>query len=136
MCSSFELENALVFKCYLLQGAFSFLFQFLFWAFDNISYHLAYYACLLSCFSCVQLLVTPWAIAFQAPLSMGFSKKNTRVGYQFPPPGDLPTPGVEPTSLMSPVLAGGFFTSSTPHPHPGQPIMLSIISYQIICAVD
>ena len=38
--------------------------------------------------------------------------KNTRVGCHFPSPGDLPNPGMEPMSLMSPALAGKFFTSS------------------------
>ncbi|MGT9536967.1 hypothetical protein ACVWBC_15400, partial [Enterococcus faecalis] len=39
--------------------------------------------------------------------------KNTGVGLPFPPPGNLPNPGIEPVSLMSPALAGGFFTTST-----------------------
>ena len=48
----------------------------------------------------------------QAPLSMGFSGKNSGVGCH-PPPGDLPDPGIEPTSFMLPALAGRFFTTST-----------------------
>ena len=48
---------------------------------------------MLSCFSCVRLFVTPWTVAYQAPLSMGFSR-------------------IEPMSFMSPALAGRFFITS------------------------
>ena len=48
----------------------------------------------------------------QAPLSMGFSGQEYWSGLLCPPPGDLPNPGIEPLSLMSPALAGGFFTTS------------------------
>ena len=44
----------------------------------------------------------------QAPLSMGFSKQEYWSGLPFPPPGDLPGLGIEPESLGSPALAGGF----------------------------
>ena len=64
---------------------------------------------LLSRFSCVQLFVTLWIIACQVPLSMGFSRQECWSGLPCPPPGDLPDPGIEPESLMSPALAGGFF---------------------------
>ena len=57
-------------------------------------------------------LVTPWTVARQAPLSMGFSRQEYWSGLPFPPPGDLPDPGIKPRSLMSPALAGGFFTTS------------------------
>ena len=69
--------------------------------------------CVLSRFSHVQLFVTPWTIAHQAPLSMGFSRQEYWSGLPCPPPGDLPDSGKEPTSLMSPALAGGFFTTGT-----------------------
>ena len=59
-------------------------------------------------FSCVQLFATPWAVACQAPLSIGFSEQECYSGLLFPAPGDLPHPGTKPTS---PVLAGGFFTT-------------------------
>ena len=49
--------------------------------------------------------------ACQAPLSMGFSRQEYWSGLPGPPPGDLPYPGIEPTSLMSPALADGFFTT-------------------------
>ena len=69
--------------------------------------------CVLSCFSRVWLFVTPWTVACQAPLSMGFSRKEYWSGLPCPPPGDLPNLGIEPRSLMSPALADGFFTTST-----------------------
>ena len=62
--------------------------------------------------SCVQLLVTPRTIARQAPLSMEFSRQDHWSGLPFSPPTDLPDPGIEPTSLVSPELAGRFFTTS------------------------
>ena len=52
-------------------------------------------------------------VACKAPLSMGFSKQEYQTGLPCPPLGDLPDPGIEPSSLMSPELAGGFFTTST-----------------------
>ena len=48
--------------------------------------------------SCVQLFVTPWAVAYQAPLSMGFSRQEYWSGLPCPSPGDLPNPGIEPRS--------------------------------------
>ena len=69
---------------------------------------------MLSHFSHVQLFVTPWTTAHQAPLSMGFSKQEYWSGFPCPPPGGLPNPGIKPVSLRSPALAGGFFTASTP----------------------
>ena len=70
------------------------------------------YVCMLSCFSRIQLFVTPWTLARQPPLSMGFSRQEYWSGPPCPPPGDLPNPGIKPTSLASPALAGGFFTTS------------------------
>ena len=48
--------------------------------------------------SCVQLFVTPWTIAHQAPPSIGFSRQEYWSGLPFPSPGDLPDPGIEPKS--------------------------------------
>ena len=79
----------------------------------------------------VQLFVTLWAVACQALLSMGFSRQEYWRGLPCPPPGDLPNPGTEPVSLISPALAGGFFTTSTtwepPHKgmHPAKTFILS-----------
>ena len=53
-------------------------------------------ACVLSCFSCVQLFVTQWTIAHQAPLSLGFSRQEYWSGLPCPPPGDLPNQGSNP----------------------------------------
>ena len=53
---------------------------------------------------------TPWIIAHQAPLSFGFSRQEHWSGLPFPAPGDLPDPEIKPTSLVSPALAGKFFT--------------------------
>ena len=71
-----------------------------------------YTTCVLGHFSRVRLCVTPWTIARQAPLSMGFSRQEFWNGLPCPPPGDLPNLGIEPMSLTSPALAGGFFTTS------------------------
>ena len=46
-------------------------------------------------------------------LSMGFSRQEYWSGLPCPPPGDLPDPGIEPESLVSPALADGFFITST-----------------------
>ena len=62
----------------------------------------------------VWLFVTLWTVAHQASLSMGFSRQEHWSGLPCPPPGGLPNPGIEPTSLMSPPLAGVFLTTSVP----------------------
>ena len=54
---------------------------------------------------------TPWAAAYQTPLSMGFSRQEYWSGLPYPPPGDPPHPGVKTVSPMSPLLASGFFTT-------------------------
>ena len=59
----------------------------------------------------VQLLVTPWTGAHQASLSMEFFREEYWSGLPRPSPGDLPDPGVKPTSLVSPALAGRFLTT-------------------------
>ena len=69
---------------------------------------------MLSRFGHVQIFVTPWSVAYQVPLSMGFSSWN---GLPFPSAGDLPDSGIKLESLMSPALAGGFFTTSTTWEH-------------------
>ena len=55
----------------------------------------------LTSLSHVQLFVTPWTVAYQAPPSMEFSRQEYWSGLPFPSPGDLPNPGIEP---RSPVL--------------------------------
>ena len=59
--------------------------------------------------------VTPWTVAHRAPLSMGFPRQEYWSGLPCPPSGELPNPGVEPTS---PALARGFFTTEPPGKHP------------------
>ena len=54
--------------------------------------------CVLSCFSHVQLFVTPQTIACQIPLSMGFSRQEYSSRLLWPPPRDLSNPGIEPSS--------------------------------------
>ena len=61
--------------------------------------------------SCVQLFVTPWTVAHQAPLSMGFSRQEYWNGLPFPLPGDLPNPGIEPSSPVALALPNGCFTT-------------------------
>ena len=64
--------------------------------------------------SCVWLFATPWSVACQAPKSMGFPRQEHGSGLPFPSQGDLPDPGIKLASLMSPTLAGGFFTTGSP----------------------
>ena len=54
----------------------------------------------------VRLFATPWTVAHQAPPSMGFSRQEYWSGLQFPSPGDLPNPGIEP---RSPILEADAF---------------------------
>ena len=61
----------------------------------------------------LRLFATLWTVACQAPLSVGFSRQEYWSGLPCPPPGDLPDTGIEPSSLRSPALAGGFFITST-----------------------
>ena len=64
--------------------------------------------------NCVQLFETLWTVACQAPLSMGFSRQEYWSGLTFPSSGDLPDPGIKPTSLLSTALADAVFTTSSP----------------------
>ena len=61
--------------------------------------------CLCVCAQSYPTLCNPWTVGHQAPLSMGFSRQEYWTGLPFPPPGDLPDPGIEPAS---PALAGRF----------------------------
>ena len=66
------------------------------------------HVCVLSCFSCVRLFATPWTLAFQAPLSMKFSRQEYWSGLESPPSEGLPHPEIQPMSLLSPALANSF----------------------------
>ena len=63
--------------------------------------------------SCVRLFETLWTVAHQFPLPMGFPRQEYWSVLTCPPPGDLPNTGIEPASLTSLALTGGFFTTST-----------------------
>ena len=68
--------------------------------------HPSVHVCILSC-----SVVTPWAIACQAPLSMELAQQEYWSGLPFPPRGDLPHPGIQTTSSKASILAGRFFTT-------------------------
>ena len=68
--------------------------------------------CMCSVTKSCSTLWTPWTVACQAPLSMGFSRQEYWSGLPFPSPGDLPNPGIKFTSPESPALASRFFTTS------------------------
>ena len=68
--------------------------------------------CVLNCFGCVQLFVTPWTVACQAPLF----RQEYWNELPFPPPGDLPNPDTEPASPGS-CIAGIFFIPEPPGKH-------------------
>ena len=75
------------------------------------------YVCNLPCThacSVVSDFVTPWSEARQAPLSIGFPRQEYWSGLHFPPPGDLPIPGIEPASPAASALAGKFSTTEPP----------------------
>ena len=76
--------------------------------------------CVLSCFGRVWLFVTLWTDAFQAPLSIGFSRQECWSGLPCPSPGDLPDPGIKPISHVSPASAAG----SLPPVPLGKPICI------------
>ena len=59
----------------------------------------------------VQLFVTPWTVAHQAPLPLEFSRQEYWSGLPFPISWGPPNPGLEPVSLVSPALAGSFFST-------------------------
>ena len=71
---------------------------------------------------CARLLImsdwaAPWTVACQFPLSMEFFSQEYWSGLPFPPPGNLPNPGIKPWSPASPELAGKFFTTEPPEKH-------------------
>ena len=84
-------------------------------------------------------LLTPWTVAHQVPLFMGFSRQEYWSGLSCPPPGDLPDPGIKPVSLKSHALARGFFTtsatwretSSKKSPRAGPQLHLALFPYPV-----
>ena len=75
----------------------------------------------------VQLLVTPWTVARQAPLSLGFPSQEHWTGLPFP------SPGIEPASSASPALADGFFTAALPGKTHSLHVWLDISSSVCVC---
>ena len=71
-----------------------------------------FYGLVCCMFSHVQIFVTPWIVARQIPLSMGFPRQEYWSGLPFPTPGDLPDSEIELASLATPALAGRFFTTA------------------------
>ena len=71
--------------------------------------------CVFSCLVLSDSLVTPWTVALQAPLSVGFSRQEYWSGLPFPSPGDLLNPGIEPAS---PTLQA----DALPTEPPGKPL--------------
>ena len=90
--------------------------------------YLKFLCIVLSCFSRVQLFVTPRTVTHQVLLSMGFSRQEYWSGLPCPPPRDLPHTGVEPASLRSLVLEGGFCaTNNADWIHKGSQIVTAIL---------
>ncbi|CAI9176201.1 unnamed protein product [Rangifer tarandus platyrhynchus] len=77
--------------------------------------------------SCLTLFLASWAATHQVPLSMEFSRQEYWSGLPLPSPGDLPDPGMEPTTPVSHSLAGEFFTTASP----GKPLMHTPNNLQI-----
>ena len=71
--------------------------------------------CMCVCAQSLRLFAAPWTVAHQASLSMEFSRQEYWSGLPFPPPRDLPNPGIKPASLAS---ADRFFTTALP----GEPL--------------
>ena len=80
--------------------------------------------------SCIRPFATLWTAAHQAPLSRGFPRQEYRSGLPFHSPGDLPHPGTEPVSLVSPALAGRFFF--LPLSHQGSSINATVLLKKIM----
>ena len=83
-------------------------FIFLWLALRSIPFHKCVCAQSLSC---VWFFATPWTVACQSPLSLGFSRQESWNGLPFPTPMDLPDPAIEPVSAASPELASRFFVT-------------------------
>ena len=86
---------------------------------ESFKENVIYKILLFSCSVMSDSLLTPWTVAHQAPLSMGFLRQEYWSGLPFPSSGDLPNPGIEP---ISPALAGAFFTTEPP----GNPMIYEI----------
>ena len=74
----------------------------------------------------VPVFTTQCTVARQAPMSTEFSRQEYWSGLPFPPLGNLPNPGIEPTSPTSPALTGRFFTTEIPR-KPGEMVQFSSV---------
>ena len=92
------------------------------------------HVCMLS-HSVMSSSAIPWTVACQAPLSMGFSRQGYWSGLPCLPPGHLPNPGIQHTSLISPALAG-ISAYSLPLLLPGKPHILSIVYFYFSCKTN
>ena len=79
--------------------------------------------CMLSHFSRVQLFASLWTVARQASLSMGFPRQECWSQLPFPPPGDLPDPGIKPVPPAAPALQA----DSLPLSHQGSPLEMMLL---------
>ena len=84
------------------------------------SCNIIYWSCMLRR---VWIFATLWTVVQQAPQSMGFPRQEYWSGLPFPSPGDFPDPGIKPTSLVFPALAGRFFTTVSP----GSPVLFQTL---------
>ena len=74
---------------------------------SDIGVFFVHMVCCICAQSC--LTATPWTVALQAPLFMGFSRQEYWSGLPFPSPEDLPNPGIKPKTPVSLALASSFF---------------------------
>ena len=81
---------------------------------SNISTYMYAYVYMISR---VWLIGTPRTVAHQSPLSKGFPRQEYWSGFSFPPPGDLPDPGIKPKSPVSPALQVDVLVLSQGKPH-------------------
>ena len=88
--------------------------------------------CMLSHFGCVHLFAATRMLAHQAPLTMRFSRQEYWSGLLFPPPEDLPDPGIEPSFPVSPALQA----DSLPLSHQGSHILVSELSNGCVWETD
>ena len=93
---------------------------------DSVNEWVSHARC--TCTQSCPTLCDLWTLACQAPLSVGFSRQEYWSGLPFPPPGDLPNPGLEP---VSPTLAGGFVTTVlSGKPEPRKSLGTEVVSKQ------
>jgi len=83
------------------------------WTFGCCSSHAPWITFACVHIGCVWLFAVPWTVACQAPLPFQFSRLEYWSGLLFSLPGDLLHPGIKSVSLVSPALAGGFFTTES-----------------------